>query len=152
MVWLCIPYSFLVFALAVAFGHPWGKRATRFTAAALVKYGIVSTAGLLLFPMDVRGTVASQRDGLHIIGTIVMSIFIVAMMAFGAFAHGMRLRGRRRRHKRVKEVQTDVSLSPTVLRNLPRTAAMTPPATAPGRSSRNGSTTVLIRLPTLLMP
>jgi hypothetical protein len=29
---------------------------------------------------------------LHIIATIVMSIFIVAMMAFGAFAHGRRFR------------------------------------------------------------
>ena len=76
-----------------ACGHPLaGKRATRFTAAALAGYGAVSTAGLLLFPMDVRGTVESQRDTLHIVATIVMSIFIVAVMAFGAFAHGMRFR------------------------------------------------------------
>ena len=68
------------------------KRATHFTAAALVGYGAVSTAGLLLFPMDVRGTVDSQRDTLHIFATILMSIFIVAMMAFGAFVHGMRFR------------------------------------------------------------
>jgi hypothetical protein len=68
------------------------KRATRFTAAALVGYGAVSTAGLLLFPMDVRGTVESPRDALHIITTIVMSMFIVAVMAFGAFAHGTRFR------------------------------------------------------------
>jgi hypothetical protein len=93
MVWLCIPYNVLVFALA---GGVWasaeGKRATRFTAAALIGYGAVSTAGLLLFPMDVRGTLQSQRDTLHIIDTIVMSIFIVAAMAFGAFAHGKRFR------------------------------------------------------------
>jgi hypothetical protein len=36
------------------------------------RYGAVSTAGLLLFPMDVRGTLQSQRDTLHIIDTIVM--------------------------------------------------------------------------------
>jgi hypothetical membrane protein len=42
--------------------------------------------------MDLRGTVESQRDVLHIIDTIVMSMFIVAAMAFGAFAHGMRFR------------------------------------------------------------
>jgi Protein of unknown function (DUF998) len=93
MVWLSIPYNVLVFALAVGVWVSAGrKRATRFTAAALVGYGAVSTAGLLLFPMDVRGTVESQRDALHIIATIVMSMFIVAVMAFGAFAHGTRFR------------------------------------------------------------
>ena len=93
MVWLSIPYNFLVFALAVGvWVSAGGKRATRFTAAALVGYGAVSTAGLLLFPMDVRGTVESQRDTLHIVATILMSIFIVAMMAFGAFVHGTRFR------------------------------------------------------------
>ena len=93
MVWLLIPYNVLVFALAVGvWASAGGKRATRFTAAALVGYGAVSTAGLLLFPMDVRGTLESQRDTLHVIATIVMSIFIVAMMAFGAFAHGRRFR------------------------------------------------------------
>jgi len=93
MVWLSIPYIVLVFALAVGVWVSAGrKRATYFTAAALVGYGAVSTAGLLLFPMDVRGTVDSQRDTLHIFATILMSIFIVAMMAFGAFVHGMRFR------------------------------------------------------------
>ncbi|HEY6617046.1 MAG TPA: DUF998 domain-containing protein, partial [Vicinamibacterales bacterium] len=93
MVWLSIPYNFLVFVLAMGvWASAGGKRATRFTAAALVGYGAVSTAGLLLFPMDVRGTVESQRDTLHIIATIVMSIFIVAVMAFGAFTHGTRFR------------------------------------------------------------
>ena len=97
MVWLSIPYNFLVFVLAMGvWASAGGKRATRFTAAALVGYGAVSTAGLLLFPMDVRGTVESQRDSLHIIATIVMSMFIVAVMAFGAFAaldsHGTRFR------------------------------------------------------------
>jgi hypothetical protein len=93
MVWLCIPYNILVFALAAGvWASAEGKRATRFTAAALAGYGAVSTAGLLLFPMDVRGTVGSPRDTLHIIATIVMSIFIVAMIAFGAFARGVRFR------------------------------------------------------------
>jgi hypothetical protein len=93
LVWLCIPYNVLVFGLAVGVWASAGeKRATRFTAAALVGYAAASTAGLLFFPMDVRGTVESQRDALHIIATIVMSIFIVATMAFGAFAHGLRFR------------------------------------------------------------
>ena len=93
MVWICIPYNFLVFAFASGvWASGGGKRATHFTAAALIGYGVVSTAGLLFFPMDVRGTLDSQRDALHIIDTIAMSIFIVASMAFGAFAHGMRFR------------------------------------------------------------
>ena len=63
MVWLSIPYNVLVFVLAMGvWASAGGKRATRFTAAALVGYGAISTAGLLLFPMDVRGTVESQRD------------------------------------------------------------------------------------------
>jgi hypothetical protein len=93
MVWLSIPYNFLVFALAVGVWASAGDdRATRLTAAALVGYGAVSIAGLFLFPMDVRGTVGSQRDILHIVATIAMSTFLVAAMAFGAFAHGTRFR------------------------------------------------------------
>ncbi len=42
--------------------------------------------------MDLRGTVGSQRDARHIAATFVMSIFIVAVMAFGAFARGKRFR------------------------------------------------------------
>ena len=93
MVWLFIPYNVLIFALAVGvWASAAGKRATRFAAAALAGYGLISTAGLLLLPMDVRGTVASQRDVPHIVATILMSVFIVAAMAFGAFAHGRRFR------------------------------------------------------------
>ena len=89
MVWLSIPYNFLVFTLAAGVWASAGDdRATRLTAAALVGNGALSIAGLFLFPMDVRGTVGSQRDALHIVATIAMSIFIVAVMAFGAFVHG----------------------------------------------------------------
>jgi hypothetical membrane protein len=42
--------------------------------------------------MDLRGTVGSQRDAPHIAFTFVMSIFIVAVMAFGAFTRGKRFR------------------------------------------------------------
>jgi hypothetical protein len=42
--------------------------------------------------MDLRGTIASQRDGPHIAATVVMSLFIVASIAFGAFVHGWRFR------------------------------------------------------------
>src|SRR4051812_31714067 len=93
MVWLSISYNFLVFALAAGVRASAGDdRATRLTAAALVPYGAVSIAGLFLFPMDVRGSVGSQRDILHIVATIAMSTFLVAAMAFGAFADGTRFR------------------------------------------------------------
>ena len=93
LIGLFTPYNLLVFAFAAGvWASARGRRSVRLTAAALVGYGAVSTAGLFLFPMDLRGTVGSQRDGLHIAATFVMSIFIVAVMAFGAFARGMRFR------------------------------------------------------------
>ena len=49
MVWLSIPYNFLVFVLAIGvWASAEGKRATRFTAAALVGYGAVSTGAIAL--------------------------------------------------------------------------------------------------------
>jgi hypothetical protein len=93
MVWLMMPYNILIFGLAAGVWASSGdRRTTRLTAAAIGAYGASSTAGLLLFQMDVRGTVASQRDAAHIVATIVMSIFIVVMMAVGAFTHGRRFR------------------------------------------------------------
>lgn len=93
LMWLFVPYNLLVFAFAAGvLASAGGKRATRLAAAALVAYGVVSTAGLVLTPMDLRGTVDSSRDTLHIAATLVMSLFIVAVMAFGAFAHGTRFR------------------------------------------------------------
>jgi hypothetical membrane protein len=93
LIWLLTPYNLLVFAFAAGvWASAPRRRAVRLTAAALVGYGIVSTAGLFFFPMDLRGTVGSQRDVGHIVATFVMSIFIVAVMAFGAFARGKRFR------------------------------------------------------------
>jgi hypothetical membrane protein len=93
LIWLLTPYNLLVFAFAAGvWVSAQGRRSVRLTAAALVGYGVVSAAGLFFFPMDVRGTVGSQRDAWHIAATFVMSIFIVAVMAFGAFARGKRFR------------------------------------------------------------
>ena len=93
MVWLMIPYNVLVLGLALGVWKSAGRsRAARSTAAAIAAYGASSFAGLLFFHMDVRGTVASQRDASHIVATLAMSILILAMMAFGAFAHGRRFR------------------------------------------------------------
>jgi hypothetical protein len=91
LLWLFLAYNLLVFALAAGvWRSALGKRVTRVTALALTIYGAVSTAGLLLFPMDLRGTADSHRDTPHIVATIVMSMVIVATMLFGAFAHGKR--------------------------------------------------------------
>jgi hypothetical protein len=93
LVWLFVPYNLLVLAFAVGvLASVKGKRATRLAATALVAYGVASTAGLLLTPMDLRGTVDSSRDTLHIAATFVMSILIVASIAFGAFGRGTRFR------------------------------------------------------------
>jgi hypothetical membrane protein len=93
LIWLFTPYNLLVFAFAAGvWASAQGRRSVRLTAAALVGYGVTSTAGLFLFPMDLRGTMGSQRDALHIAATFVMSIFIVAAMAFGAFVRGVRFR------------------------------------------------------------
>jgi len=93
LVWLFTPYNFLVFAFAAGvWASAHGRRSVLLTAAALVGYGVTSTAGLFLFPMDLRGTVGSQRDASHIAATLVMSVFIVAVMGFGAFARGTRFR------------------------------------------------------------
>ena len=89
LVWLFTPYNLLVFAFAAGVrASARGRRLMRLTAAALAGYGVMSSAGLFLFSMDLRGTLNSQRDALHIAATAVMSIFIVAAMAFGAFADG----------------------------------------------------------------
>jgi hypothetical protein len=93
MVWLMIPYNVLVLGLALGVWKSAERsRAARWTAAAIAAYGASSIAGLLFFHMDVRGTVASQRDASHIAATIVMSILIVSMIASGAFARGRRFR------------------------------------------------------------
>lgn len=93
LVRLFVPYNVLVLAFA---GGVWmaagRRRAGRATAVALAGYGVLSTAGLFLAPMDLRGTVDSLRDALHIGATVVMSIFIVASMICGAFVHGRSFR------------------------------------------------------------
>jgi hypothetical protein len=94
LVWLLVPYNLLVLAFAAGVWASAGdNRALHGAAAALAGYGALSFAGLLLAPMDLRGTVGSERDALHIAVTVAMSIFIVGMMAFGAFALGRRFKG-----------------------------------------------------------
>ncbi len=93
LIWLLMPYNLLVVAFAAGVWSAAGpRRSARLAAAALAGYGAVSTVGLVLTPMDLRGTVDSRRDRLHIATTVVMSMFIVAVMVFGAFVRGFRFR------------------------------------------------------------
>ena len=86
LLWLFVPYNVLVFGLACGvWMSSAAKRSGRVVATLLLAYGVMSIAGLLLFPMDLRGTVDSTRDPLHIAATGVMSLFIVAAMGAGAF-------------------------------------------------------------------
>jgi len=89
LVWLFVPYNVLVFALAAGVWLSAGaRRSLRLAAAALGAYGVASSAGLLLTPMDLRGTVDSHRDGPHIAMTFVLSICLLASMAFAAISLG----------------------------------------------------------------
>jgi hypothetical protein len=84
LVWLFVPYNLMVLGFALGIWKFAGtQRMLRFAAAAMAAYGVSSSVGLLLTPMDLRGTVNSHRDSLHIANTFVMSIFIVTAMAFG---------------------------------------------------------------------
>ena len=85
---LFIPYNLLVFAFAAGVWLSARKAATSLTSAALLGYASVGAAGLVLYPMDLRGTIDSKRDGPHIVATIVLSLFIMAAMVCGAFVRG----------------------------------------------------------------
>lgn len=83
--------------LVIAFGlGVWGtdtrRRALRITGVLLVGYGLVGYVTGLFFPMHLRGAEGTISDTMHIIGTIVMSLFLLLSMGFGATAHGKRFR------------------------------------------------------------
>jgi hypothetical protein len=90
-----IPYTVLVAAFA---GGVWTsaepKRAGRITGAMLLGYALSGMVTGVFFPMKPREALAAGegtlRNAMHPPGTIVMSLFIVLAMAFGA-----RLLGRR---------------------------------------------------------
>jgi hypothetical protein len=86
-------YNLLVFAFAVGvWASAEGKCALQLTGAALVGYGALSSAGLLLTPMDLRAAGFSDQTVLHIWGTAAQGLFIALVLAFGAFVHGLRFR------------------------------------------------------------
>jgi hypothetical protein len=93
MVGVFVPYNLLVLAFAAGvWGSGAWKPATRMTAAALVAYGVTSSAGLMLAPMDVRVAGLTEQTVLHIWTTVLQGIFIVVVLGSGAFVHGARFR------------------------------------------------------------
>ena len=91
LLYLFIPYNGLVFAFCAGVWRCAG-RATRLTSAALLGFAVLSTAGLLLYPMDLRGTPDSLRNGPHIAATAVQSMFVLAAIVCGSVVHGRRFR------------------------------------------------------------
>ena len=92
-----IPYTLLVAAFAVGiWTSATPKRAARITAGMLLGYAAFGFAGGVLFPMRPREALAAGEAGLrnamHPPLTIVMSLFIVLAMAFGATLLGRRFR------------------------------------------------------------
>ena len=92
-----IPYTLLVAAFAVGVWASAGpKRAGRITGAMLLGYAAFGFAGGVLFPMCPREALAAGegtlRNAMHPPGTIVMSLFIVLAMGFGATLLGKRFR------------------------------------------------------------
>lgn len=86
-------YNLLVLAFAAGvWASAQGRRARALTAAALVGYGVCSSVGLWLAPMDLRTAGMSHQTLLHIWGTVVQGVFIALVLVFGAFVHGARFR------------------------------------------------------------
>ncbi len=86
-------YNLLVFAFAAGvWVSAEGRGARVLTAVALVGYGVSSTVGLLLAPMDLRSAGISNQTLLHIWATAVQGLFIVLVLVFGVFVHTGRFR------------------------------------------------------------
>ena len=92
-----IPYTLLVVAFAMGvWTSARPKRAGRITGAMLLGYAASGMAGGVVFPMKPREALAAGegtlRNAMHIPATIVMSLFILLAMGFGASLLGKRLR------------------------------------------------------------
>jgi hypothetical membrane protein len=92
-----IPYTLLVLAFAVGIWESAGRtRARRITASMLIGYAAFGMAGGVVFPMKPREDLAAGegtlRNAMHIPATMVMSLFILLAMGFGATLLGKRLR------------------------------------------------------------
>jgi hypothetical membrane protein len=92
-----IPYGLLVAAFAVGvWKSARPERARRITAAMLLGYVAAGMAGGLIFNMNTREALAAGerglRNALHPPATMVMSLFFVLAMFFGAKLLGRRFR------------------------------------------------------------
>jgi hypothetical protein len=97
LVLLAIPYGVLVTAFGVGVWASASRRgAGRITAAMLIGYALTGMVTGVIFPMNTREALAAGegtlRNAMHPPGTIVMSLFIVLAMAFGATLLGRRFR------------------------------------------------------------
>jgi hypothetical protein len=92
-----IPYTLLVVAFAMGvWTSARPKRAGRITGAMLLGYAAFGMAGGAVFPMKPREALAAGegtlRNTMHIPATMVMSLFILLAMGFGATLLGKRFR------------------------------------------------------------
>ena len=91
------PLFMLYGVLAAAFGvGVWmsaqRNRRLRITAGLLIGYAVAGLPGPRFFPMNLRGSAEGRGDIPHIVLTGVLVLFIMAAVAFGAFALGRRFR------------------------------------------------------------
>lgn len=68
------------------------KRILRFTGILLIGYGILGQVALLFFPMHLRGSEKTISDTMHIVFTVVIVLFLLSIIGFGAAALGKRFR------------------------------------------------------------
>lgn len=92
-----IPYSVLVTAFAIGVWRSSGtKRAARTTAIFLLCYAVAGAVTGVLFPMSTREALAAGeggfRNAMHPVGTMVMSLFLLVGMGFGATLFGRAFR------------------------------------------------------------
>jgi drug/metabolite transporter (DMT)-like permease len=92
-----IPYTLLMVAFAMGvWTSADRKHARRITGGMLLGYAAFGMAGGLFFPMKPREALAAGegtlRNAMHIPATVVMSLFILLAMGFGAMLLGKRFR------------------------------------------------------------
>lgn len=93
MLLVSIAYNLLLAAFAVGVWKSASPKRTRYiTGTMIVIYATFSMLGALFFQMDMRGAEMTPLGSLHPSITIVMSLFILLSIGFGAFLLGKRFR------------------------------------------------------------
>lgn len=93
MAWEGMAYNglVLIFGTSVLLSSR-GGRALRLTGASLLGYGLASTVGGFITPMDMREAGLTPQTWLHIGTTALQGVFMVAVLGFGAFVHEAKFR------------------------------------------------------------